>query len=297
MASQLAPEQAASYSAIIDRILAKSDLNTVSAKSIRKGLQAKVDYDLAPQKTLITALIMERFDKFQSGNGVTAPEPAPTANGITKSANGNDAASSAAASPPVTGSKRKASSESDLSDVKDDSPVPKKVKKSKAPTSGDVESDEKMAARLQAELNAQTSSRATRGGNTKRKTPAKKATKSKKKSAAKIGAEDDSDLEGGSGVEKPEKEKKGGFHKPMHLSEPLAAMLGENQLSRPQTVKRIWAYVKERDLQEPTDKRQINCDEAMRAVFKSDKVHMFTMNKLLVQHLWPVEEADLVAAS
>lgn len=87
------------------------------------------------------------------------------------------------------------------------------------------------------------------------------------------------------------------MQKPMHLSEPLAAMLGENQLSRPQTVKRIWAYVKERDLQEPTDKRQINCDEAMRAVFKSDKVHMFTMNKLLVQHLWPVEEADLVAAS
>lgn len=155
---------------------------------------------------------MERFDKFQSSNGVTAPEPAPTANGITKSVNGNDAASSAAASPPVTGSKRKASSESDLSDIKDDSPVPKKVKKSKAPTSGEVESDEKMAARLQAELNAQTSSRATRGGNTKRKTPAKKATKSKKKSAAKIGAEDDSDLEGGSGVEKPEKEKKGGFH-------------------------------------------------------------------------------------
>lgn len=50
MSLLVAPEQAASYSAIIDRILAKSDLNTVSAKSIRKGLQAKVDYDLAPQK-------------------------------------------------------------------------------------------------------------------------------------------------------------------------------------------------------------------------------------------------------
>jgi upstream activation factor subunit UAF30 len=74
-------------------------------------------------------------------------------------------------------------------------------------------------------------------------------------------------------------------------------MLGENTLSRPQTVKRIWAYVKERDLQDPSDKRQINCDDAMRAVFKGDRVHMFTMNKLLVQHLWPVEEAETVTAS
>lgn len=76
----------------------------------------------------------------------------------------------------------------------------------------------------------------------------------------------------------------------MALSEPLGAMLGETQLSRPQTVKRIWAYVKERDLQDPSDKRQIRCDEAMRAVFKQDKVHMFTMNKLLAAHLYAVDE-------
>jgi upstream activation factor subunit UAF30 len=76
----------------------------------------------------------------------------------------------------------------------------------------------------------------------------------------------------------------------MALSEPLAAMLGEPQLSRPQTVKKIWEYVKARDLQDPKDKRQIQCDDAMRAVFKSDKVHMFTMNKLLAAHLYPVEE-------
>lgn len=49
-------------------------------------------------------------------------------------------------------------------------------------------------------------------------------------------------------------------------------MLGENSLSRPQTVKKIWAYVKERDLQDPSDKRQIRCDDSMRAVFKQDKV-------------------------
>lgn len=76
----------------------------------------------------------------------------------------------------------------------------------------------------------------------------------------------------------------------MNLSEPLSAMLGETQLSRPQTVKKIWEYVKARDLQNPKDKRQIMCDNAMRAVFKGDSVHMFTMNKLLASHLYPVDE-------
>ena len=123
---------------------------------------------------------------------------------------------------------------------------------------------------------------------TKRKTVTKKAKATpKKKSKAKINSDDDSNV---SDSEKPEKEKKGGFHKPMTLSQPLSQMLGESQLSRPQTVKKIWAYVKERDLQDPSDKRQIRCDDAMRAVFKQERVHMFTMNKLLASHLYAADE-------
>lgn len=62
------------------------------------------------------------------------------------------------------------------------------------------------------------------------------------------------------------------------------------QLSRPQTVKKIWEYVKARELQDPNDKRQIRCDDAMRAVFKQDRVHMFTMNKILNQNLYAQDE-------
>ncbi len=62
------------------------------------------------------------------------------------------------------------------------------------------------------------------------------------------------------------------------------------QLSRPQVVKKIWAYIKERDLQDPADKRQIRCDEKLQSVFKLDKVHMFTMNKILSKQLYDVEE-------
>jgi DEK C terminal domain len=43
-------EVEASYATIIDSILAGSDLNTVSAKTIRKGLQAAVEYDITHQK-------------------------------------------------------------------------------------------------------------------------------------------------------------------------------------------------------------------------------------------------------
>ncbi|KAK5109759.1 hypothetical protein LTR62_006599 [Meristemomyces frigidus] len=290
MASLLPTEQLASYSAIIDGILASADLDVISAKAIRKGLQAQVDYDLTEQKESITTLIMERFDKAQKereGSGDDTPvESAPTANGT------NGITHHAVASPP-TSHKRKAESDSDsLSDVKD-SPPPKKVKKAPKPKpKAEPETDEQIARRLQAEFSAG-SGRATRGGGTatsnKKKAVVKKTNKSKKKSATKINSDDDSAVDSASSP-KPEKEKKGGFHKPMHLSEPLVDLLGETQLSRPQTVKRIWAYVKERDLQDPKDKRQIRCDEKMRAVFKSEKVHMFTMNKVLATQLWPVEE-------
>ena len=46
----MTPETEISYTTIIDSILAASDLNTISEKRIRKGLQAAVDYDITPLK-------------------------------------------------------------------------------------------------------------------------------------------------------------------------------------------------------------------------------------------------------
>ena len=139
---------------------------------------------------------MERFDKVQSDTTAAAPEPAPTRNG----ANHDD--------DDVSPKKRKAGSvkgESDLSDVAD-SPPPKKAKKK---VKAEAESDEAFARNLQAEINGE--KRATRGGGATKKKPAAKQTKKpKKKSSSKISAADDSDI--ASGSEKPEKEKKGGFH-------------------------------------------------------------------------------------
>jgi len=288
MAVELRPNDRAAFTPIIDEILAVSDLTTISAKRIRKSLQEKIGYDLTPHKSAVNNLINERFDRAQLKQESAAPDNQVST--VAPAASSPNIATPSATPPPITSAspkpaiKRKASYDVEAVEHKDvvDLPSAKKPKRKNS----EVESDEKMAARLQAELNAQ-SARATRGGGVKRKAPVKK--KSKAKSVAKLGSDDDSDLEGESG-EKPERERKGGFHKPMNLSEPLSAMLGESQLSRPQTVKKIWQYVKGLNLQDPDDRRQIVCDEAMRAVFKSDRVHMFTMNKLLAHHLYPVDE-------
>lgn len=55
-------------------------------------------------------------------------------------------------------------------------------------------------------------------------------------------------------------------------------------------MKKLWEHIKAQDLQNPNDKRQIFCDEKMRAVFKHEKVDMFQMNKLVGSHLYPVDE-------
>lgn len=56
-------------------------------------------------------------------------------------------------------------------------------------------------------------------------------------------------------------------------------------------MKKLWEHIHKHDLQDPTDKRQILCDERMQAIFHTQKLHMFTMNKLLGKHLYPVEDA------
>ncbi|EAT88656.2 hypothetical protein SNOG_03451 [Parastagonospora nodorum SN15] len=246
------PDVEASYSAIIDEILRASDLNTISAKRIRKGLQERVEHDTTHQKDAITDLIMKRFDAFNSSN----PSPPSPSDPIPTVENGTSTSSA----------KRSPASESALSDLEDAAPPKKKTKKTR-PKEDD---DAAYARRLQQEENSRM--RSTRGGNTKKRAPLPKK-KTKKKSSNKVKDEDDSDIASGSGAEKKSPSKKGGFH-----------------LSRPQTVKKIWEYVKQRDLQDPADKRQIRCDDAMRAVFKQDRVHMFTMNKILNQNLYAVDE-------
>ncbi|KAJ6066705.1 uncharacterized protein N7446_003742 [Penicillium canescens] len=275
----LSSEMRDKYTEIIDTILAESDLNTISEKRIRKGLQEAVGYDLTPQKTEIKQLIMERFDRFAEQNGVGSPEETTTSNGQRD----GDSTSAAVPSPPPSSSPVKRQASSDVtSEPASASPPAKKHK------SDDVDADAMFAARLQAEENSR--ARPTRGGNSRRAAAPKKKTK-KAKTSTRVRAEDDSDIGSGSETkEKKEVNRNTGFHKPLNLSEPLCASGRNHSLSRPQTVKKVWQYIRENELQDPSDRRQIRCDDAMRAVFKQDRVHMFTMTKILNQNLYNPDE-------
>ncbi|KAI3765335.1 hypothetical protein L2E82_15365 [Cichorium intybus] len=81
----------------------------------------------------------------------------------------------------------------------------------------------------------------------------------------------------------------GGLYKLCGISPELQVILGESSLSRTDIVKQLWAYIKKNNLQDPGNKRKINCDDALRVVFETDCTDMFKMNKLLAKHIIPLE--------
>ncbi|PIV73319.1 MAG: hypothetical protein COW56_06890 [Rhodocyclales bacterium CG17_big_fil_post_rev_8_21_14_2_50_68_7] len=76
------------------------------------------------------------------------------------------------------------------------------------------------------------------------------------------------------------------FMKAMTPSEVLAAVVGALPLPRTEVVKKIWAYIKSNKLQDAINRRMINADEKLKAIFGGKKqVSMFEMTKLVNKHL------------
>jgi chromatin remodeling complex protein RSC6 len=76
------------------------------------------------------------------------------------------------------------------------------------------------------------------------------------------------------------------FMKTMTISAELAEVIGKGPMPRSEVTKKIWEYIKKKDLQDPKNKRNINADAALTAVFGGKKtVTMFEMTKLLSKHL------------
>ena len=98
-----------------------------------------------------------------------------------------------------------------------------------------------------------------------KKAPAKKAAAKKTKTARKPNA---------------------AFMKPMTPSAVLAAVVGSNPLPRTDMTKKVWDYIKKHKLQDAVNKRNINADDKLKAVFGGKKtVSMFEMTKLISGHL------------
>ena len=90
------------------------------------------------------------------------------------------------------------------------------------------------------------------------------------------------------------KAKKGGakrkpnaaFMKPMQPDAALGAVVGTKAIPRTQITKKLWEYIKRRGLQDKTNRRMINADDNLKAVFGGrGKVSMFEMTKLVSKHM------------
>lgn len=76
------------------------------------------------------------------------------------------------------------------------------------------------------------------------------------------------------------------FMKPLTPSAELAAVIGPAPLPRTEVTKKIWEYIKKNNLQNPENKRNIDADDKLLAVFGGKKqVSMFEMTKLISLHL------------
>ena len=74
--------------------------------------------------------------------------------------------------------------------------------------------------------------------------------------------------------------------KPMNPSAVLGAVIGMMPMPRTEVTKKIWDYIKKNKLQDAINKRMINADEKLKAVFGGKpKVSMFEMTKMVSNHL------------
>jgi upstream activation factor subunit UAF30 len=123
------------------------------------------------------------------------------------------------------------------------------------------------------------------GGRRKRK-----AAPAPKKTAASISREKKAKQEK---KEKKEKKEASGEvsdceEDPRHppLSDEMAAIVGVQRATRFRLVKLLWRYIKQHDLQDPSDKRYIDCDEKLQKAFAGNaRVSAFSMSKFLAPHL------------
>jgi upstream activation factor subunit UAF30 len=114
------------------------------------------------------------------------------------------------------------------------------------------------------------------------KKPAAKKSAAKKPAAKKPAAKTPAAPKKAAAKRKPN----AAFMKAMQPSSVLAAVVGAMPMPRTEVTKKIWDYIKKNKLQDAENRRLINADEKLRAVFGGkSKVSMFEMTKLVSNHL------------
>ena len=123
---------------------------------------------------------------------------------------------------------------------------------------------------------------------TAKKTPAAPAKKAAAKPAAKKAAAPAKTAAAKPAAKKAAAPRKpnAAFMKELTPSASLAAVVGASPLPRTEVTKKVWEYIKKHNLQDAANRRMINADDKLKAVFGGKaQVSMFEMTKLISDHL------------
>lgn len=87
-------------------------------------------------------------------------------------------------------------------------------------------------------------------------------------------------------AKKTKRKPNAAFMKPVTPNEKLAMVVGAAPLPRTEMTKKLWIYIKKHGLQDKKNRRMINADAALKAVFGGKaQVSMFDMTKLVSKNL------------
>ena len=76
------------------------------------------------------------------------------------------------------------------------------------------------------------------------------------------------------------------FMRPVTPDAKLAMVVGSKPLPRTELTKKLWQYIKRKGLQDKKNRRNINADANLKAVFNGkSQVSMFEMTKLVSRHV------------
>ncbi|XP_067657066.1 uncharacterized protein [Haliotis asinina] len=264
----------------IKNILKDADLDSLSAKKVRRKLEETFGIDLTQRKQEIDELTMKMITEGQEEEESDKEEEEPKSKSkktTSIKSKGNDHLTQNGRAEKDTSDAEDMGENSDSSfDAPEPVPVIKKKKVEKKPqpkkksdnTLSDDEDevdDEVLAKQLQQEeeMNLRT-----------RRRPQKKTAAPRKP--------------------KEKKERKGTsmYSKPCQLSPELATVIGQDQLSRHEIVRRMWEVMRERELQDPKNKQFMVCDEELQKIFGRKRVRMFGMMKWLTKHIRSMDDLE-----
>ena len=75
------------------------------------------------------------------------------------------------------------------------------------------------------------------------------------------------------------------FMAPVTPSASLAAVIGDKPVPRTVIVKKIWDYIKKNGLQDKNNKRMLNADDKLKAVFGKPQISMFDLAGIIGKHV------------